>query len=84
MNLSAAYQEARQKAIQQGVQQGRLEERQGLVKSLLQARFGKIDKTLSTVIEPLVQCSPQEIAEWLLHWSREDLIAKFGKSRKVK
>jgi hypothetical protein len=88
MNLSAAYQEARQKAvqqgIQQGVQQGRLEERHGLVESLLKSRFGKIDKTLSTVIEPLVQGSPQEVADWLLHLSREELITKFGKSRKVR
>lgn len=79
MNLSAAYQEARQKAVQQG----RLEERHGLVESLLKSRFGKIDKTLSTVIEPLVQGSPQEVADWLLHLSREELIAKFGKSRKI-
>jgi hypothetical protein len=54
------------------------------VKSLLKSRFGKIDKTLSTVIEPLVQGSPQEVADWVLHLSREELITKFGKSRKVK
>jgi hypothetical protein len=95
MNLSSAYQEARQKAVQQGlqqgvqqglqqgVQQGRLEERRLFVESLLKTRFGKVDRTLAKVIDPLVQLSPQEVADWLLHLSREELMAKFGKKRKA-
>jgi hypothetical protein len=77
MNLSEAYQEARQQAVQQG----RLEMQRALVENLLKSRFGKVDRSLSKVVDSLVQCSPQEVADYLLQWSREKLIAEFGKKR---
>jgi len=87
MNLSAAYEEARQKAVQQGiqqgvqqgVQQGRLEERREWVKDLLKSRFKRLDKALSTLVEPLSNLSSKECSRLLLQLSRSELIEKFGK-----
>jgi len=64
-----------------GVQQGRLEMQRALVENLLKSRFGKLDRSLSKVVDSLVQFSPQEVADYLLQWSREELIAEFGKKR---
>lgn len=83
MNLSPAYlqwrEETLQQGLQKGVQKGRLETQRVFVKSWLKSRFGKIDKVLSRVIEPLVQLSPEESARLLPRLSRDELLAKFGK-----
>ncbi len=50
------------------------------VKSWLRARFGKIDRVLSRVVEPLVQLPLEESARLLPRLSREELLARFGKN----
>jgi hypothetical protein len=65
--------------IQQGIQQGRLE----LVENLLQSRFGELDRDLLQVIDSLVQLPPAELTDYVLQWSRKELIAKFGKKRRT-
>jgi hypothetical protein len=75
MNLSPAYLQWREETLQEG----RFETQRVFVKSWLKSRFGKIDKVLSQVIEPLVQLSPEESARLLPRLSREELLAKFGK-----
>lgn len=75
MNLSPAYEKWREETLQEG----RFETQRVFVKSWLRTRFGKIDKVLSLVIEPLVQLPPEESARLLPRLSREEFLAKFGK-----
>jgi hypothetical protein len=91
MNLSPAYLQWREETLQEGVQQGVKQGvqqgvKQGVkqaqrvfVKSWLRSRFGKIDKVLSKVVEPLVQLPMEESARLLSRLSREELLARFGK-----
>ncbi len=81
MNVEQVYQEARQQAVQQGRLEMQREMQRAFVESLLKSRFGKVDRSLSKVVDSLVQFSPQEVADYLLQWSREELIAEFGKKR---
>lgn len=76
MNLSQAYQEWEETTIQQGV---KLERRQ-VVENLLRFRFGEVDDELATVVNGLLQLSPEEFASLLLqlpNLSREELLARF-------
>ncbi len=75
MNLSPAYEKWREETLQQGVKQAQ----RVFVKSWLRSRFGKIDKVLSPVVEPLVQLPLEESARLLPRLSREELLARFGK-----
>jgi len=79
MNLSPAYLQWRDETLQEGVKQGVKKAQRVFVKSLLRSRFGKIDKVLSPVVEPLVQLPLEESARLLPRLSREELLAKFGK-----
>jgi hypothetical protein len=79
MNLSPAYLEWREETLQEGVKQGVKQAQRIFVKSVLNSRFGKIDKVLSQVIESLVQLPPEESARLLPRLSREELLAKFCK-----
>ena len=83
MNLSPAYMQWREETLQEGVKQGVKEgvkqAQRVFVKSWLRARFGKIDKVLSRVVEPLVQLPLDESARLLPRLSREELLARFGK-----
>ena len=83
MNLSPAYEKWReetlQEGVQQGVKQGVKQAQRVFVKSWLRTRFGKIDKVLSRVVEPLIQLPPEKSARLLPQLSREELLAKFGK-----
>ena len=50
---------------------------------MLRSRFGTVDAELSKVIEPLLELPLEECAGLLLqvsHLSREELIARFGRS----
>jgi len=79
MNLSPAYEKWREETLQEGVQQGVKQAQRVFVKSWLRTRFGKIDKILSRVVEPLVQLPPEKSARLLPQLSREELLARFGK-----
>lgn len=96
MNLTPMYlkaRQARQQAVQEGINQGRREgqregrregQREGqrvFVETLLKSRFGKLNKTWSTVIEGLLQLPPEEVAPLLLQASREELLAKFNRKK---
>ncbi len=72
MILSPAYEESRRKAIQQGIR----EDRHLVVENMLKLRFGEIDNRLSQVIEPLVEMSPENSLDLLMHLSREELLAQ--------
>ncbi len=75
MNLSPAYMQWREETLQEG----RFETQRVFVKSWLIFRFGKIDRVLSRVVEPLVQLPPEKSARLLPRLSRDELLAKFGK-----
>jgi hypothetical protein len=77
MNLTQAYEEARAAAVLEGVQQ----ERRQVVENLLRFRFGDVDAELTTVVNGLLQLSPEEFASLLLqlpNLSREELLARFA------
>jgi hypothetical protein len=85
MELSPAYlqwreetlQQGRQQGRQEGRQEGRFEERRVFIQNLLTSRFGQVDETLSWVIDPLLNLSPEETIQLLLNLSRQELLAKF-------
>ncbi len=74
MNLSPAYMQWREETLQEGVKKAP----RVFVKSWLRARFCKIDRVLSRVVEPLVQLPLEESARLLPRLSREELLARFG------
>ncbi|MBD2441345.1 hypothetical protein [Nostoc sp. FACHB-110] len=74
MNLSQAYQEWEETTIQQGVKQ----ERRQVVENLLRFRFGEVDAELATVINGLLQLSPEEFTPLCLQLTREELLARFA------
>jgi hypothetical protein len=82
MNFSEIYEEHQEKillqGIQQGVQQGIKRGQEIIVENLLKLRFGKMDKTLSSVIKRLLQLPPQESSRLILQSSREELLAKLS------
>ncbi|MEK8018913.1 MAG: hypothetical protein VSS75_018745 [Candidatus Parabeggiatoa sp.] len=77
MNLSPAYMQWREETLQEDEQKGVKQAQRVFVKSWLRAPFGKIDKVLSPVVEPLVQLPREESARLLPRLSREELLARF-------
>jgi len=77
MNLSPAYLRWREETLQEGKQEGRQEGRQEVIENLLKARFGTLDKELSSLIEPLLQLPPEEFTPLLLNLEREELLNRF-------
>ena len=81
MELSPAYyqweNETLQKGQLKGQQKGRAEMQRVFVENLLKTRFGKLDKALSRLIDPLLKVSPEETVQLLLNLSRQELLAKF-------
>ncbi|WP_242048704.1 MULTISPECIES: hypothetical protein [Nostocaceae] len=77
MNLTQAYEEARAAAVQEGVEQGvQLGQRQ-VIENLLRFRFGEVDAELATVVNSLLQLSPEEFTPLCLQLTREELLARF-------
>ena len=54
------------------------EERQEMITSVLEARFGELDEELRTAVAAMTKLSPSELTPFLLHVSREELIERFG------
>jgi hypothetical protein len=70
MRLEPLYQQDRELAKQ--------EERQQLIESLLQVRFGTLDDQLSAIIQPILALPPSEFTPLLMQLSKEELITRFG------
>ncbi|EDN68599.1 conserved hypothetical protein [Beggiatoa sp. PS] len=83
MNLTPAHQKYKDEILRQGIQKGQEEGlkkgQKVFVRNWLRAKFGKLDRTLSKVVDPLVQLSPEESSRLLMRLSREELLAKFAK-----
>ncbi len=76
MNLSPAYLQWRDETLREGMQSGiRL-----MVESMLEVKFGAIDRELSQIVEPLMQLEARDRTQLLMQLSREELLARFGKS----
>ena len=48
-----------------------------MVETMLQVKFGTIDRELSQIIEPLIQLSALEITQLIMQLNREELLARF-------
>ncbi|AVQ73048.1 hypothetical protein MTo_02530 [Microcystis aeruginosa NIES-1211] len=70
MNLSPAYLKQREdwkeEGKQEGKQEGTLEERQSMIASLLEGRFGTLDSELSALVERIAQLPISERTELIL------------------
>jgi hypothetical protein len=75
MRLEPLYQQDREQAKLEGRQEGRRQ----IVENLLQVRFGALDEQLSAIIEPVLTLPPSEFTPLLMHLSKEELLARFGK-----
>jgi hypothetical protein len=63
---------------------GRQEERQDIIHNLLAGRFGVVDASLATIVEPLATLPLSEFSNLLLSLptlSREELLTRFGQDR---
>jgi hypothetical protein len=76
MELSPLYRQRLEDATQTGIQQ----ERRIMTESMLQTKFGEIDRELAQIIEPLVRLSPQEIAQSILQLNRDEILKRFRDS----
>lgn len=59
-------------------EEGVAEERKQVIEHLLQMRFGELDETLRTTVEPLLSLPAQEYTCLLMEFSRKELISQFG------
>lgn len=66
-----------QEALQEGIEQGIEQERQNVVISLLQIRFGEIDSELGEIVLQIAQLPTEEFTPLLLQLSREELLTRF-------
>jgi len=78
MELSPLYLQRLEIANQQGVQQGIQQGQRLMVETMLQVKFGTIDRELSQIIEPLIQLSALEITQLIMQLNREELLARFN------
>jgi hypothetical protein len=79
MNLSPAYLQQREEWKLEGKQEGTLEERQLMIASLLEGRFGTLDSELSSLVEQIAQLPISERTQLLLslaNLSRSELLER--------
>jgi hypothetical protein len=79
MNLSPAYLQQREEWKQEGT----LEERQSMIASLLEGRFGTLDEELSNLVEQIAKLPISDRTQLLLSLatlSREELLQRFRKN----
>ncbi|MBE9012215.1 hypothetical protein IQ250_18610 [Pseudanabaenaceae cyanobacterium LEGE 13415] len=81
MALSQAYleweQQTRRQGVEEGLERGRREERQAMIVSLLESRFGLIDAELQAIVPALMALSTEESVPLLMQRSREELLQQF-------
>ncbi|MBD1866726.1 hypothetical protein H6F95_05275 [Cyanobacteria bacterium FACHB-471] len=53
--------------------------RQEIVENLLKARFGSLDKELTSVVPVVINLPPEEFTPLLVQLSREELLSRFGR-----
>lgn len=82
MQLSPAYLQWREDTLREGRQEGRQEgvraERRTTIENLLKLRFGTVDAELSSIIESMLEIPTEELLQFLLQSSRQELLARFG------
>jgi len=81
MRLSPLLTKKLQDAEELGVQQGQRMERLTMIENFFRARFGSVDDELSTIIEPMLLLSYEELTQILMQLStisREELLSRFG------
>ncbi len=78
MNLSPAYLQRKQEILE-GRQEGTLAERRTTIENLLEIRFGALDRSLSALIESLLELSPEEFTPLLLQRSLDQLTDPFSR-----
>jgi hypothetical protein len=66
--------------VKRATTDARTEERRFSVESILVERFGSLDEELSTIVPKVVQLLPSEFTPLLMHWSREELVERFGEA----
>ncbi len=76
MELSPIYLERIQAATQQGI----LQDRQLMVESMLQVKFGAVDEELSGIVDRLLQLPPLDLTRFIIESSREELLSRFNTS----
>jgi hypothetical protein len=79
--LQDAEEVGEQRGIELGVQQGQRLERLTMIENFFRARFGSVDEELSTIIEPMLLLSYEELTQILMQLStisREELLSRFA------
>jgi hypothetical protein len=90
MELSPLYlqrlEDATQRGIQQGIQQGiqeGIQRERLIVESMLQVKFGEIDRELTQIIEPLMQREALDRTRMIMQLDRSQLLAYFDPSNQT-
>ena len=81
MRLSPLLTKKLQDAEDFGEQRGKRMERLTMIENFFRARFGSLDEELSTIIEPMLLLSYEELTQILMQLStisREELLSRFG------
>ena len=86
LNIDALYEDWRNQTIQEGIAVGRQEGRQEgrregdrtTLESMLEVRFGSIDRKLATVIPALLDLSSIDRIRAVMQLSQEEIIRDFG------
>jgi predicted transposase/invertase (TIGR01784 family) len=66
---------------QEAKAEGRQEGRQEAVETLLQVRFGTLDRPLSSIVPQLLALPPEECARLILNRSRDELLDQFANAQ---
>ncbi len=77
MKLSPLYIQWEQEALKRGEEQGRLQEKRLMVESMLEVKFGEIDRELAQIVESLSQLPAKEITQLIMQCERQELLARF-------
>lgn len=81
MRLAPLYQQDREQAIREGEERGIQQGQRQLIENFLRVRFGELDEELSSLIDPVLALSPEELSALMLQLgslSREELLGRFS------
>ena len=78
LNIDALYEDWRNQTIQEGIAVGRQEGDRTTLESMLEVRFGSIDRKLATVIPALLDLSSIDRVRAVMQLSQEEIIRDFG------
>ena len=77
MKLSPLYVQWREEALREGEQRGIQQEKRLMIESMLEVKFGAMDRELSQMVEILSQLPAKEATQLIMQSSREELLAWF-------